>query len=121
MAVVLISSAMLIGCTAQAIKFDQQIDGIKSIVLNDLEGNKVDKVFSKAEEEKVVQAFNDSFIMDTSYIEMITGNTMTIILEDGRELFIHSYGDENYIVAAFLNGQSYHLGCQYIGQLLLGK
>lgn len=104
---------------ARAMAFDKQIDGIASIILKDLEGNVVERTFTKEEQDAIQQAFNDSFIMDTAYIEMIAGMTMTIVLEDGKEVFIHSYGDENYIVARIGEGETYHLGCQLIAKLLL--
>lgn len=105
---------------AKAMQLEKSIDGIVSISLKDLEGNAVDRVFSADEITTIQQAFNESFIMDTAYIEMIAGNTMTIVLEDGREVFIHSYGDENYIVAR-IGDTTYHLGCQVIGKILLEK
>jgi len=105
--------------TAKAMQFDKQIEGIKSITLNDLEGNVVERTFTPEETTEIQQAFNDSFIMDTAYIEMIGGNTMTILLDDGRSVFIHSYGDENYIVARIGEGETYHLGCALIGKILL--
>jgi len=105
--------------TAKAMQFDKQIEGIKSITLNDLEGNVVERTFTPEETTEIQQAFNDSFIMDTAYIEMIGGNTMTILLDDGRSVFIHSYGDENYIVARIGEGETYHLGCALIAKILL--
>lgn len=104
---------------ARAMQFSKTIEGIKHITLTDLEGNVIDRSFSDEEIASIQQAFNDSYIMDTAYIEMIAGNTMTIDLEDGRSVFIHSYGDENFIVASFSDGESYHLGCELIGKLLL--
>ncbi len=106
---------------ARAMQFDKQIDGIVSITLKDIEGNVVERTFTKEEQDQIKQAFNDSFIMDTAYIEMITGMTMTIVLDDGKEVFIHSYGDENYIVARIGDGETYHLGCEFIAKLLLEK
>lgn len=106
---------------ARAMQFDKQIEGIVSITLNDLEGNGVDRTFTADEIASIQQAFNDSYIMDTAYIEMIGGNTMTILLEDGRSVFIHSYGDENFIVARIGDGETYHLGCEVIGKILLEK
>lgn len=104
---------------ARAMQFEKTIDGIQGIVLNDLEGNVVERSFNEDEIAQIQQAFNDSYIMDTAYIEMIAGNTMTIALEDGRSIFIHSYGDENFIVASFSTGESFHLGCELIGKILL--
>lgn len=43
---------------------------------------------------------------------------MTIALEDGREVFIHSYGDPSYIVAR-VGENTFHLGCEVIGKMLL--
>ncbi len=104
---------------AKAMQAEKSIEGIKSITLTDIEGNTVDRTFTEAEMKEIETAFNESFIMDTAYIEMITGYTMTIALEDGRSVFIHSYGEENYIVASIEGGQSYHLGCELIGKILL--
>lgn len=104
---------------AKAMAFDRQIDGIVSITLRDLEGNIVEKSFSSSEIEAIKTAFNESYIMDTAYIEMIAGLTMTITLSDGRDVFIHSYGDENFIVARIGEGETYHLGCDVIGKILL--
>jgi len=104
---------------AKAIQEAKSIDGIKSITLRDLEGNVVDKTFTEEEIEAIKTAFNESYIMDTAHIEMITGLTMTIELEDGRTVFISSYGEEKYIVATIGDGPSYHLGCELIGKMLL--
>lgn len=99
--------------------FDRQIEGIVKITLMNLDGNTINKTFSSAEVEAIKAAFNESYIMDTAYIEMIAGATMTITLEDGRDVFIHSYGDENFIVARIGEGETYHLGCSLIGKILL--
>jgi hypothetical protein len=104
---------------AKAMAFDRQIEGIVKITLTNLDGNVIDKTFSDTEIEAIKAAFNESYIMDTAYIEMIAGATMTITLEDGREVFIHSYGDENFIVARIGEGETYHLGCTLIGKILL--
>lgn len=103
---------------AKAMEFAKTIGNIKAITLKDLEGNVLDRVFSTEEMAAIQTAFNESFIMDTAYIEMIAGNTMTIDLEDGREVFIHSYGDPGYIVAR-IGDDSFHLGCEVIGKILL--
>ncbi len=103
---------------AKAMQLEKNIDGIVSITLKNLEGNNVDRTFSADETASIQQAFNESYIMDTAYIEMIAGNIMTIALKDGREVFISSYGDENYIVAR-IGDASYHLGCPVIGRILL--
>jgi len=105
---------------ARAMQFDKAIDNIASITLRDIEGNVVDRTFSESEIADIQKAYNESFIMDTAYIEMITGYTMTIILEDGREVFIHSYGDPVFIVATF-DGTTYHLGCELIAGILIGE
>jgi hypothetical protein len=107
--------------TAKAMQFEGQIDGIVSISLNDLEGNTVKDTFTEEEIKTIQQAFNESFIMDTAYIEMIAGNTMTITLENGQDVFIHSYGDDKFIIARIGEGQTYHLGCEVIGKILLGN
>ncbi len=104
---------------AKAMQEAKSIDGIKSISMSDIEGNPVDRTFTDEEIAEIQTAFNDSFIMDTAYIEMITGMTMTIELEDGRSVFIHSYGQEDYVVATFSDGPSFHLGCSLIGKMLL--
>lgn len=104
---------------AKAMAFDRQIEGIVKITLMNLDGNTINKTFSSAEVEAIKAAFNESYIMDTAYIEMIAGATMTITLEDGRDVFIHSYGDENFIVARIGEGETYHLGCSLIGKILL--
>jgi len=104
---------------AKAKAFDRQIEGIVKITLMNLDGNTIDKAFSSAELEAIKAAFNESYIMDTAYVEMIAGATMTITLEDGRDVFIHSYGDENFIVARIGEGETYHLGCSLIGKILL--
>lgn len=104
---------------AKAMQLEKSVDGIISITLKDLDGKNVDRPFSAEETAAIQQAFNDSYIMDTAYIEMIAGNTMTIALKDGREVFITSYGDENFIVARIGEGATYHLGCPVIGKILL--
>jgi len=104
---------------ARAMQFDRLIEGILSITLKDLEGNVVDRSFSDEEVASIETAFNESFIMDTAYIEMIAGYTMTIALENGEEVFITSYGDEAFIVARVGEGETYHLGCEVIGKILL--
>lgn len=107
--------------TLKGSQFEGQIDGIVSISLNDLEGNIVKNTFTEEEIASIQQAFNESYIMDTAYIEMITGNTMTITLEDGQDVFIHSYGEENFIIARIGEGSTYHLGNEVIGKILLDK
>lgn len=104
---------------ARAMQFDRLIEGIVSITLKDIEGNTVDRAFSSDEIAAIETAFNESYIMDTAYIEMITGYTMTIALENGEEVFITSYGDEGFIVARVGDGETYHLGCEVIGKILL--
>ena len=104
---------------AKEMMAEKSIQGITKITLADIEGNVVEREFSAEEISAIEEAFNESFIMDTAYIEMITGYTMTIELEDGNSVFIHSYGQEDYIVASISNGQSYHLGCPLIGKILL--
>jgi len=104
---------------AKAIQFDRMIEGIKSITLKDLDGNIVDRAFSAEETAVIENAFNESFIMDTAYIEMITGYSMTINLDNGEEVFITSYGDPVFIVARIGEGETYHLGCETIASILL--
>jgi len=105
--------------TAKAMQLEKSIQDIQQITLKDLEGNIIRDDFSEAEIQDIVQAFNDSFIMDTAYIEMITGYTMDILLQDSHSVFIHSYGDPTYIVASNDQGETYHLGCEFIGNILL--
>lgn len=107
--------------TLKGMKFDQQIDNIKSITLKDVEGNVLERTFTKEEIEDIRLAFNDSFIMDTAYIEMITGYNMTIILENDEEIFVTSYGDPVFIVVRVGDGATYHLGCEAIASILLEK
>jgi hypothetical protein len=104
--------------TLRGSEFSAKIDGIKSIVLKDVEGNVVDRTFTDEEIEEIKTAFNDSFIMDTAYIEMITGYNMTIELDNGEEVFITSYGDPVFIVATVWD-ETYHLGCEVIATILL--
>lgn len=104
---------------SKAMQKERSIDGIVSITLKDLDGKPLDRTFTAEETAAIQQAFNESFIMDTAYIEMLAGSTMSIALKDGREVFITSYGDENYIVARIGEGPSYHLGCPLIGKILL--
>lgn len=104
--------------TLRGAEFSAKIDGIESIVLKDVEGNIIDKNFTDEEIDEIKTAFNDSFIMDTAYIEMITGYNMTIELENGEEVFITSYGDPIFIVAT-VGDETYHLGCETIATILL--
>lgn len=104
---------------AKAMQLEKSIQDILLITLKDIEGNVVKDDFSDAEMQEILVAFNDSFIMDTAYIEMITGYTMDILLKDGQNVFIHSYGDPNYIVASNSQGETYHLGCEVIAKMLL--
>lgn len=105
--------------TARAMQFDKTIEGIKSITLKDVEGNVVERTFSAEDMKAIETAFNESYIMDTAYIEMITGYSMTIALENGEEVFITSYGDPIFIVARIGDGDTYHLGCETIATILL--
>lgn len=105
--------------TAKAMAFDKMIEGIKSIVLTDLDGKTVERTFTAEELQAIETAFNESYIMDTAYIEMLAGYTMTIALENGEEVFITSYGDPVFIVARIGEGQTYHLGCEAIATILL--
>lgn len=104
--------------TLRGMEFDKQIEGIKSITLKDVDGNVVDRTFTAEEIAEIKTAFNDSYIMDTMYIEMITGYNMTIELESGEEVFITSYGDPVFIVAR-IGDETYHLGCEAIATILL--
>jgi len=92
---------------------------IQQITLKDLEGNIIKDDFSDDEIQAIVQAFHDSSIMDTPYIEMINGYTMDISLKDNHSVFIHSYGDPSYIIARNDQGETYHLACEFIGNILL--
>ncbi len=105
--------------TARAMEFDKLIEGIKSITLKDIDGNVVERSFSADEMTAIETAFNESYIMDTAYIEMLAGYTMTINLENGEEVFITSYGDPVFIVARVGDGDTYHLGCETIATILL--
>lgn len=105
--------------TARAMAFDKLIEGIKSITLKDIDGNVVERTFTAEEMTAIETAFNESYIMDTAYIEMITGYNMTISLENGEEVFITSYGDPVFIVARIGDGDTYHLGCEAIATILL--
>lgn len=105
--------------TARAMEFDKLIEGIKSITLKDIDGNVVERSFSADEMTAIETAFNESYIMDTAYIEMLAGYTMTISLENGEEVFITSYGDPVFIVARVGDGDTYHLGCETIATILL--
>jgi hypothetical protein len=100
-------------------EFEAKIEGIKSITLKDIEGNEVERLFTDEEMFEIETAFNESFVMDTAYIEMITGYIMTIELENGEEVLITSYGDPIFIVARVGDGQTYHLGCETIANILL--
>ncbi len=105
--------------TARAMEFDKLIEGIKSITLKDIDGNVVERAFSAEEIAAIETAFNESYIMDTAYIEMLAGYNMTISLENGEEVFITSYGDPVFIVARIGDGETYHLGCETIATILL--
>ncbi len=85
----------------------------------DLDGKTVERTFTAEELQAIETAFNESYIMDTAYIEMLAGYTMTIALENGEEVFITSYGDPVFIVARIGEGQTYHLGCEAIATILL--
>lgn len=100
---------------------EKAIKDISTIELFDIEGNKVDKTFTADEVAAIMTAYNDSMIQDTSYIEMITGNTMVITLADASTVRITSYGDENNVVASTSDGRSYHLACTEIATILLSK
>lgn len=55
--------------------FAKTIEKITGITMKDIEGNAVERVFDADEITAIQTAFNECFIMDTAYIEMITGNT----------------------------------------------
>lgn len=105
--------------TLRGAEFPAKIDGIESIVLKDVEGNVIDRTFTDEEMAEIEAAFNDSYIMDTAYIEMIAGYNMTILLDNGEEVFITSYGDPVFIVATMSDGETYHLGNETIATILL--
>ena len=107
--------------TADQLTAQKKIENVKSILLKDLDGNKIDKAFSEDDIKNIVSAYNESTVQDTSYIAMITGSTMVITLEDDSTVTITSYGDENNIVAAASTGESYHLNCPAIASILLEK
>lgn len=105
--------------TARAMAFDRMIEGIIKITLRDVDGNEVERTFTPEEISAIETAFNESYIMDTMYIQMIAGYNMTIDLENGEEVFITSYGDPVFIVARIGEGETYHLGCEMIATILL--
>lgn len=113
------SDAKISDEAAQAIEAEKAITKVKSIELTDLEGNKLERTFTKEEISEITAAYNESYVQDTAYIMMIAGNTMHITLEDDTTITITSYGDENNIVAASSTGKTYHLGCPLIGKILL--
>ncbi|WP_069997189.1 hypothetical protein [Cellulosilyticum sp. I15G10I2] len=115
------SNAKISAEAAELIAAKKYIEHIKSIELTDIEGNKVDRAFSAEEISIIAAAYNDSYIQDTAYIEMLAGNIMVITLEDDSTVTITSYGDENNIVAVSSKGENYHLGCPVIGKILLEK
>jgi PBP1b-binding outer membrane lipoprotein LpoB len=104
--------------TARAMQFDKLIEGIKNITLRDVEDNIIERTFTADEIIAIETAFNESYIMDTMYIQMIAGYNMTIELENGEEVFITSYGDPVFIVAR-VGDETYHLGCETIATILL--
>lgn len=114
------TSPKLDEAAAKAMELEKQIGKINEIILMDLEGKKVERAFTADEMAAIQNDFNASYIMDTMYIEMIAGMTMTLILEDGQEVFITSYGQPEFIVAR-LGDTTYHLGCEGIGKILLGE
>lgn len=99
-------------------EFAVEIDGIESIVLKDVDGNVIDRTFTDEDIAEIENAVNESVIMDTAYAEQIAGYNMTILLENGHEAFITSYGDPVFIVATIGN-ETYHLGSEKIATILL--
>lgn len=114
-------SAKMTAEAVDKINAEKAIKDVSTIELFDIEGNTVDKTFTPEEVAAIVTAYNDSMIQDTSYIEMITGNTMVITLADSSTIRITSYGDENNVVASTSDGRSYHLACTEIATILLSK
>lgn len=96
------------------------LEDVKSIELYDLEGNKIDRTFTEEDIKDVVDAWNASFIDDTSYIEMITGYRMVITLEGDNQINITSYGNKERIVATYKD-TTYHLVCPEIAGILLAE
>jgi hypothetical protein len=115
------ASAKISAETADQLAAQKKIENVKSIILKDIDGNKIDKAFSEDDIQNIVSAYNESTVQDTSYVAMITGSTMVITLEDDSTVTITSYGDENNIVAAVSTGESYHLSCPAIASILLEK
>ena len=99
-------------------EFAVEIDGIESIVLKDVDGNVIDRTFTDEDIAEIENAVNESVIMDTAYAEQIAGYNMTILLENGHEAFITSYGDPVFIVATIGN-ETYHLGSEKIATILI--
>ncbi|MBC7958270.1 MAG: hypothetical protein H7X94_00250 [Vallitaleaceae bacterium] len=91
---------------------------IKSIELFDLDGVKVEKNYSEAEMTAIGTSYNDSSIDDIAYIEMITGYTMVITLDNDQTIRMTSFGDENHVVAT-TKDLTYNLICPEIGKILL--
>jgi len=97
-----------------------KFEDVKSIELYDIEGNPLEGLYTEAFKKDVVEAWNDSWIDDTSYIEMITGYKMEITLKDNNVINITSYGNKDRIVAT-MNDTTYHLACPEIGEILLNN
>jgi len=95
-----------------------KFEDVKSIQLYDIEGNPLERLYTEEFKRDVVEAWNDSWIDDTSYIEIITGYKMVITLKDDNTINIISYGNKERIVAT-MNDTTYHLACPEIGEILL--
>ena len=137
--VVVISGAVLMGCAPSAADDIKQVDPIisakvsaeamlqknikqdvKMIELFDIDGNPLEREYTRDWMDNMVKAFNDSVIDDTGYVKMLAGYTMVITLVDDSEVRITSYGDEEKIIAT-VDDVTYHLTCLEIGKILLDK
>ncbi len=96
---------------------------ITKMELFNLEQFKVRDLTDK-EKETIMQAFNAATIDTNFYIEMITGNTLTITTNAGYTINFTSYGSATNVVAniAYNNdARTFHLVAPAIAELLLQK
>jgi len=74
------------------------------------------------EKEDIMKSFNEATIDPNSYIEMITGNTLTVTTNDGYVLTFTSYGSDTNVIVVFEKdgeARSFHLVAPVIAKALL--
>lgn len=89
------------------------VDEIESIGLYSLDGELLLEIKTEQYQE-IANSFNNAKVDNSSYIEMIIEPTILIKLNDGKHIFIHSYGSETNIVATIKDENDQVLSSEHL-------